>query len=335
MRDYDRKRMNAVSQAEDRKRILESRFPEIFEIEQEIKTVGMSIMKKVLTKGVSREEATKECEKRMEELKEKKYKIYSDNKIPFNYTDPIYECCLCNDTGMLENGKKCKCYEIQLIEETSEASYMKNLLETQNFESMDMNIFSKEKNKEGISQLDIMNSNVGVAKEFIDKFNEKESFSLLFYGETGVGKTFLSSCIAREILNKGYTVIYKTSSQIIDLAKAITFTNSSSDRTKEEYSFLESCDLLIIDDLGTEMANRFVVSEIYKIINLRLVAGKKVIISTNLNLKELNDIYTDRVFYRLIEGYKMLEFVGPNLRLEKVKRRYVEKRNNDIEKEKG
>lgn len=322
MRDYDRKRMNAISQAEDRKRSLENRFPEMLAIEQEIKNVGMSIMRKVLANGISREEAARECEKRMEELKQKKYKIYSDNRIPLDYTEPKYECSSCNDTGMLESGKKCKCYEVQLIEETSEASHMKNLLEVQNFELMDINVFSEEKNKDGFSQLDIMKSNINVAKEFIEQFNDKRSPSLLFYGETGVGKTFLSSCIAKEILNKGYTVIYKTSSQIIELAKEVTFTNNSSNSTKEEYSFLESCDLLIIDDLGTEMTNRFVVSEIYKIINLRLVAGKKVIISTNLNLKELHDLYTDRVFYRLIEGYKMLEFVGPNLRLEKVKRRY-------------
>ncbi len=319
---YDKKRSDAQEKAIERKLSIEKQVPELIEINRDISRQGLNIMKRVINGELKGDEGKVLVEKKMEELSKKRLDILRRNNISEDYEDIVYECTECNDTGYIEGVGRCKCYEQLLLEEIGELSNMKKLLEYQNFSTIDVSLFSDDVNESGESQKKVMVQNINTSIDFVEKFDDPEFPSLFFYGPTGVGKTFLSSCIAREILKKGGTVIYKSSSHLMDLAKEITFGNPDG-MTKEEYKFLEKCDLLIIDDLGSELINRFVVSEIYKVINSRIVAGKKVIISTNLNLKEFLDQYTSRIFYRVVENYKMLEFIGPNLRCEKLKKNAV------------
>lgn len=316
-RDYEIKRDTALRGAEDRKLKLYEKYPRLKEIEEEINQVGISIMKKVLFKGLTKEAAKEECERKMSLLRVEKTKIYKENNIPENYLDPIFECTKCKDTGTLEDGSSCTCYKNQLLQDVYQLSNMNVLLEKQNFQKLDENIYSSKPNKNGKVQKDIMKENIEIAKVFIDNVDNKEEKNLLFFGPTGSGKTFLSSCIAKEVLDAGRTVIYTTISELIDLARNYNFGEIDRE-VSNRYELMSRCDLLIIDDLGTELTNKFVMVELYKLINNRLMNGKKMIISTNLSLDEIYSNYSGRIFYRMVEGYKLLEFVGPNLRVTKL-----------------
>lgn len=316
LRGYQFKRDEALREAEDRKKKLYSKYPVLKEIEDQINKIGLETTKQMLRGEVSKEEAHKVFEEKFEKLTKDRERCYTENKIPLDYIEPKYECNDCQDTGMLDTGKKCRCFEQQLLEDVYMLSNMKVLLETQNFDNLEMDVYST-KVIGGKVQRDIMIENIKNAKKFINNISDGKEKSLLFYGPTGSGKTFLSSCVAKEVLDSGNTVIYTTISELVDLARLHVFGDIDKE-VNERYDMLLTCDLLIIDDLGTELINKFVVSELYKIINSRLINSKKVIISTNLELKEIYSQYTGRIFDRMIEGYKMLEFVGPNIRKKKL-----------------
>ena len=314
--EYDRKRNYAEDLADDRKKQLYKKFPVLQEIEDERSKIGLRSMKRIIALGGDKEKLKLEMELEFKELKDKELRVYSDNNIPLDYLEPKYECSVCNDRGILVTGGKCNCLEQKLIEEYYDKSNMKNLLVKQNFETLDEEIYSSDPTSgiNLVSQKDIMNTNIRIAKNFAENILNPSELSLVFYGPSGSGKTFISSCIADRAIRKGCTVMYKPCSELLMLASKNQF-GKYEEEIIDEYDKLFSCDLLIIDDLGTELMNKFTVSEIYKIINARIVSGKKFIISTNLNPKQINEQYTSRVAYRLVESCRLLEFSGPNLRI--------------------
>ena len=154
-------------------------------------------------------------------------------------------------------------------------------------------------------------------KDFVRCFDETPA-NLLLYGDTGVGKTFLSNCIAKELLDTAHTVIYLTAFGLVDIIEANTFGNDE-DNTLEEnmFDYIFDCDLLIIDDLGTEMNNSFVTSQLFLCINERILHGKSTIISTNLSLEDLQERYSERIFSRIISDYQILPIIGEDIRVKK------------------
>lgn len=162
------------------------------------------------------------------------------------------------------------------------------------------------------NMLDILS----IAEGFISNFDENNGDNLLFYGTTGLGKTFLCNCIAKALLDKNKIVIYQTAFTILDILERRRFGKSSSEMSDYQYNLLFSSDLLIIDDLGTEVSNTFTNAEIFNIVNTRIIAGKKTLISTNLTPKEISEIYTDRVFSRILDKFIPLKFYGKDLRWE-------------------
>ena len=199
-------------------------------------------------------------------------------------------------------------------------SNMKEILERDNFNTFDIDVFS-DMPVEGKELSPRENMKAMLQDMYNYTFNfgedsEEESGNLLFLGTPGLGKTFMCSCIAKEILNKGYTVIYQTSFNLLEVIERYKFKTETYSATDEEnYRNLFTCDLLIIDDLGTEMPNSFTNSELFNIINSRLNAKKKIIISTNLNLLQIKEIYTERILSRIVGNFKMYEFYGRDLRL--------------------
>ena len=159
-----------------------------------------------------------------------------------------------------------------------------------------------------------MKKAVAVAKEFVDTF-EEEFCNLFFYGDTGVGKTFLSNCIAKELMDRSYSVIYLSSFELFDtLAKSKFGKDDTADQMNEH---ILDCDLLIIDDLGTELANSFTVSQLFLCLNERILRRKSTIISTNLSLESLVQIYSERTFSRITSNYTMLKLTGDDIRIKK------------------
>lgn len=298
------------------KEIYES-YPELVEINKEIVRNGINMSKAVLNNTPE-----KELQKIIDEqdrLIDVKSNILKKHNIPRDYDKVKHNCEMCNDTGFIANGEKCKCLKQRLINELYKMSNIDTILKRDNFNTFDLSIFSDEI-PEGLdkSPRENIKDIVLDVNQYImdfDKYDIKGKNNLLFYGSTGLGKTFLCSCIAGEIISRGYTVIYQTAFNLMEVIEKYKFyRNECSDLDKENFRNLFDCDLLIIDDLGSEMTNSFTVAEIFNIINDRINANKKTIISTNLTPLQIGKEYSDRTLSRIVGGFKIYDFYGYDLR---------------------
>lgn len=232
-----------------------------------------------------------------------------------DYLEAEYECQKCKDTGFI-GSEECSCFKQKITKEYYKMSNLDKLLKKQNFQTFDFNIFSdttieeyKTSPRKNIEEI------VNASRKFIRKFEDEDEYNLLFYGTTGLGKTFMINCIAKELLDLGYTVIYQTAHKLMDLVEEYKFEKTDSIlEAKKRYNYLLEADLLIIDDLGTEVANAFTTSEIFNIINSRNLGNKKMLISTNLTPGEISKIYTDRVYSRILDRFDIYKFIGDDLR---------------------
>lgn len=254
--------------------------------------------------------------KRIEELSDFKKELLAAHNIPVDFLDPIYSCKACKDTGVLPDGKRCSCFEKKIISSLYESSNLKYSLEKENFETFNIEKFSDEVYLEGLpSPRQNMNLILDLCWGFIKNFEDRNFSNLLFYGATGQGKTFLLNCIAREILDSGHSVVYQTSWELFDFLEERRFRRDIN-FDENKFKALLSCDLLIIDDLGSEFSSKLVAAELFNIINLRLLSGKKCLFSTNLDPEELAATYSDRVFSRVFEKFVPIKFYGKDLRWE-------------------
>ena len=312
---YERKRDNADRLLEQRKNDVYKQIPEIKEIEDEISKVGLEMMKLVLKNPSNKDALTSEAKEKIQALTDKKQALLNKWNVPKGYLEIQYECNLCKDRGFLPNGKKCNCLKQAIINESYKMSNLSRTLEKQNQCTYDDSIFSDEIDPtEGISPRQNMQLILSDCDEFIYDFDKDNDKNLLFYGDTGLGKTFMSSYIAKELLDKGYLVIYQTAFKMFEIIEEYKFRNSDKHLSREDYENLFECDLLIIDDLGTELTNSFTISELFIILNTRLLNGKKTIISTNLNPAQLGELYSQRIFSRIFDKFKMIKFIGADLR---------------------
>ena len=157
---------------------------------------------------------------------------------------------------------------------------------------------------------------VSISKDFVQNFKQ-DYHNLFFYGTVGTGKSFLSGCVANELLQKGYSVIYFSASGLFETLARYSFDANSKESLYDFYDDLYNCDLVIIDDLGTEMTNSFVSSQLFACLNERLLRRNATIISTNLSLEELRNRYSDRVFSRITSNYELCKLTGPDIRMSK------------------
>ena len=313
--NYERKRDKADISLEQRKNDVYKQIPQIKEIEDEINKVGLEMMRLVLKNPANKEKLCLQSKEKINELRSKKEELLNIYNVPKGYLDIQYECNLCMDRGFLPNGKKCNCLKQAIINESYKMSNLSRMLEKQNQSTYDDSIFSEEIDpKTGISPRQNMQIILSDCDEFIYDFDKDNDKNLLFYGDTGLGKTFMSNYIAKSLLDKGYVVIYQTAFKMFEIIEEYKFRNSDKHLSREDYENLFECDLLIIDDLGTELTNSFTVSELFIILNTRLLNGKKTIISTNLSPTQLGELYSQRIFSRIFDKFKMIKFLGKDLR---------------------
>lgn len=315
LREYDKKRLAAELKRDLYVEEINKKFPRLKEIRNEMMMLGLQNTQKILKNPSKSEEFKLEFNENLKRLDEEKKKILLENGISEDYAKPDYSCKLCNDTGYIEN-EKCECFVKKLIEKAYSQSNLGSSVEEQTFDKFSLDFYSSRK-KEGsnISDREKMKSVLKSCVYFCENFDKDEK-NILMMGKTGLGKTFLSNCIAREILNRGKTVIYIRATTLFSNYEDYRF-----GRLKEDFDFekLYGCDLLIIDDLGSENLTKSSLSFFFDLLNERIDRNKKIIINTNFNMQEISKAYSTRITSRMYEHFELLNFVGEDIRIQKLK----------------
>lgn len=303
----DRRKERATLEAQSRIDEISNKIPELKTIQTKLAQVGLNISKAFLTSKNPQAEIDK---LRIESLalQDRKKKILKENGYSEDALSIKYTCPACEDTGFI-GGRRCKCY-INLLKEIEKAKIEKIApIDECTFESFDTNYYPEE--MDGVcpkKKAEIIKEN---CKRYATSFT-KRSKSLLFMGNTGLGKTHLSLAIANVVINRGYSVIYGTAQNILRDLQNENFGRTDNLRYFENE--ILSTDLLILDDLGTEFKNQFTVSCLYNIINSRLCAKLPTIISTNYTFEELEEKYDQRITSRITGQYSTLILVGNDIR---------------------
>lgn len=238
-------------------------------------------------------------------LKEQKTALLTAASLPPDYLDVPYVCETCQDTGYI-NGAKCHCFNQAALSLLYEQSNLKDYLNSTDFSNV------SEEYYEGEALVHFRDS-YQKSINFVNNF-KNDYQNLYFYGTVGTGKSFLSGCIAKELMNKGYSVIYFSSSKLMNVLSRYSFEHNKKNESTDSYNDILECDLLIIDDLGTEIINDFSRSQLFNCLNERILRKKSVVISTNLSLKELRDYYSERIFSRIVGNFLFCKMTGPDIR---------------------
>lgn len=308
---YDHIRDTESKKLKMRKEEIENKYPEILEIDNKIQQLSLKMALAVL-KSSNGEQTLNDFKDAITDLRMKKCEMLVERGYSPEYLNLHYQCAHCQDTGFI-GPKKCSCYKKKLVKLYYKDSELESVIQNNNFKNFDLNLYpthrigdekySSRKNMENILQY--------IQTEYIPNFNSINT-NLLFYGNPGSGKTYLSYCISKEILDNGYLVVYKTSDELIQNLREVRFNNN----TNLE-SLLIDCDLLIIDDLGAEHLNEFSVSELFNILNKKILNNKKMIVSTNLTLPDIVQRYSERISSRLIGEFKLCKFYSEDIRIKK------------------
>lgn len=321
IRGYQRRQSMHRRQKEDRIRDACSRFPRLREIDNEIASLSVASAKQILN-GDS--QALSRLKEQISRLSRERSEILTLAGYPADYLQMTYDCPDCQDTGY-RDGQKCHCFRKAEIDLLYMQSNIRDILEQENFSTFSFEYYSSEVKdpRTGVSSLERMQKAVDTCRQFIRDFDTVPS-NLFFYGDTGIGKTFLSHCIAKELIETTHSVIYFSAQKLFDIFAQKKFERAGAEEDTADYIY--DCDLLIIDDLGTELTNSFVNSELFFCINERLTNRKSTIISTNLPLEVFSDTYSERIFSRISNNYIMLKLFGNDIRLEKKIRKISGKR---------
>lgn len=318
MKEYQDKRDLHATQLEERVNKIYTTYPQLAQLNKEIQMLGIEMAKSILVDPTG--QAIKVLEARQKDLIRHKRAIMQANNIDPAYMSMEYDCQICKDTGFLEDGDQCKCLKQKILNDSYEMSNLKQILNEDNFDNFDFSMFSDQL-EDGceVSPRENIKNIFHSVQDYVNNFGKqaanKADNNLLFRGATGQGKTFMCSCIAKQIMDRGYTVIYQTAFNLMDIIERYKFkTEYYTDSDEENYKNLFTCDLLIIDDLGTEMINSFTSAELFNILNSRLNSRKKVIISTNLDIAQIGKLYTDRTLSRIVGNFHIYDFYGNDLR---------------------
>ena len=316
--EYDSKRMYKLSSLDDRKRKLMETSAEYTRLEKDLQSISIGSLKSMLSSSPSeKEEKLRILQEKTDRVLKEKEALLKKLNLPDDYLSPNFDCKICEDTGYVNN-ELCFCIKQKIYDLEYNRANIGNI-QSENFSNFDFNVYSDEVNLQkynsNFSPRDNMRKIVDISRNFIENFDSIDEKNLVFLGSTGLGKTFLSNCIAKEIIDSGKTVLYQTAPVMLD-----TIINSKLQKDNSELANLVlDVDLLIIDDLGTEVMNSMHFNELFNIINTRLLNQSskitKTIISTNLGIKDIFNHYEERIGSRIAGYYDIYCFFGNDLRL--------------------
>ncbi len=310
--DYEQTRARHERERRHRISAVAAKFPRIAEIDAEINRLGMDTLKKIMAEPKRSAELNASMKESIEKLKKEKEALLSANGIPADYSRLEYDCEKCRDTGYIGTAK-CDCYMKKLADASYADSNLEKLVAEQNFENFSFDMFKGEAR----ARMEILHRR---AMEFCEDF-EKPGKSIFMTGKVGRGKTYLSSCIAKAVMDKGFSVLYIRASKFFELCRKKHYGRL----TEEESVTMDRTvtdDLLIIDDLGSEVGAEVInQGSLLDVVSERLLKKKKLIINTNYVMSQIDEKYSNRMTSRIYENFILLQFVGKDLRTEE----YLEK----------
>lgn len=309
-REYDGKNLRAKEDAERRREELHRRFPEIRDLDDRLSQTGLSILAAASRlNGEALEREISRLKEENEALLQKRAALLTRHGLPANYSDVKYECAACSDTGFIGIGM-CRCMRERLIFAGYESSGIGSLIASRTFDNFDPGRQPDPSVREGLERI------FRFCQRYADGFRETGSANLLLIGATGLGKTHLSAAVAGRVIDRGFDVVCETAQNFFSDFENRRFNRpyGGYEREEDETDRYTDCDLLILDDLGTELTNQFTVSCLYNILNTRLNRGRAMMINTNLTREELHRRYADRITSRLFGEFAPLMFRGTDMR---------------------
>ena len=314
MRDYQRQQARNQRELDERTREVYGRFPELSELDGRIASASTACARRLLSDDSA---SLDELRSEIARYSARKDEILRRAGYPADYLTPRYRCADCQDTGYI-GSRHCHCFDQAAIDLLYTQSRLREVLAEENFSTFSMKYYSREiiDPLTGLSSYETARRALEECQRFARDFGQNFE-NVFLYGDTGLGKTFLAHCIAKELLESAHSVVYFSSFGLFELFADSAFRRKESfeQPVMEEHIF--DCDLLIIDDLGTELVNSFVCSELFHVLNERIQQKKSTLISTNLPLETFADTYSERVFSRISSNYIMLRMIGDDIRLKK------------------
>ena len=322
--EYEQIRRDNRGDLDNKKMELFKKVPRLEEIEDEINKLSINKTKSLLINN-SDEDIAK-INKRLAELKEEMHGLLEKEGLDESYLKLKYNCEKCLDTGFVKYDNKksemCSCLKQRLINISYNKSNLSNL-KRENFKEFDLNKFSDkvdlEKYKMNISPRQNIENIKKASISFVENFDNTDTKNLFFTGNTGLGKTYMTNCIANEVLKKGKTVLYQTAPVLLETIIDNKFNKYKTSNTYDFYNHVLDVDLLIIDDLGTEVPNSMKISELFTILNARALNLNnkltRTIISSNLSIEQIFNVYEERIGSRIAGFYDIYYFFGEDLRL--------------------
>ena len=303
--DYNQKRNRALGEAAERLAALHEKYPDLAAIDSALAKTGMSLVKEIVkgSEGINERVAAVRLEN--ERLQKDRAEMLVFYGFSPDYTDVKYECTQCQDTGFC-GVEPCLCYKKALAKEALAYAGLARLAERQSFDTFDLKYYQGDNRA-------MMEKVLAFCKRYAESFHEKAD-SLLLIGNTGLGKTHLSTSIAVAVVEKGYEAVYTSAPNLFSALEAEKF-GREAQLTMQE---VLDAEFLLIDDLGTENPSNLNNNFLYNIVNTRLITGKPTLINTNLMPADLMKRYTDRLASRLLGEYAVMRFVGSDIRMQKI-----------------
>ena len=318
-RELERERTEHLEELEDRRRDIYAREPRIRAIDRELSTTAASVLRAAMQSGSDPTAAIESLRDRNLGLQAERNSLLRQMGLPADYLTDKPLCAKCGDTGYADSAT-CECVKTRYARLLKEQLSSVLPIADQNFAKFNMNYYSTRPDARlGLSPRENMEYNLGECKHYAAAFG-KDSPNLLLFGSTGLGKTFLSTCIAEAVSARGFSVAYDTAINIVAAYETLKFGTGDGEAAAERAARYERADLLIIDDMGTEMGTAFTVSALYKLINTRLMAKRPMIINTNLPPETLSEKYSPAVASRLLGEFLPLRFFGDDIRILKKSR---------------
>lgn len=307
---YEKIRTDENRKLMKRREEIKNKYPEILELDTTIQKLCLNLSMAAL-RGITDQNELNNIKEEITDLRAKKYEMLVSHGYNPDYLNLHYNCPKCKDTGFI-GIEKCSCFKSKLIKLYYKDSDLEEAVKTNNFKNFNINLYPNHKlNDERYTpRKNIEDILEYITGEYLPNFKNSNT-NLLFYGNSGTGKTFLSWCIAKELLDKGFLVVYKTSDDLLRALKDIKFNNDT-----DLENLLINCDLLIIDDLGSEQITDFSSTELFTLINKKILKNKKMLISTNLCLPLISKRYSERISSRIIGEFKLFKFFAEDIRIQ-------------------